>query len=232
MRVGLRVSVTAALIALVAGCGGERPGSRTTLTSTPTPTTGATLSAGIELDAEDVRLYLEVRELALERLDRDLAVAERRGGGAMAAIEELSVAERRAAELAGADWKRYTAVRDEIGHLLSLQRRREDARVLGLELRRAREDLTAQLAVARDAASRQFLQAQIDRLVEQIDKLEEEAEPTPSELRHAALLATVRVSIATQQGRFEKIQRRAKELLQDAGGATPARKPASRPQIN
>jgi len=226
MRVGLHLSLAAALIALAPGCGRERPGSRTT------PTVEATRPAGIELQAEDIRLYLQVRELALERLDRELAAAERRGGSALAAIEELSVAERRAAEFAGADWKRYTAVRDEIGHLLSLQRRREDARVLGLELRRAREDLTAQLAVARDAASRQFLQAQIDRLAEQIDKLEEEDEPTPSELRHAALLATVRVSIATQQGRFEKIQRRAKELLQDARGTAAEGKPTPQPQVN
>ena len=228
MRVGLHVGLAAAFIAAVSGCARESVDTRTT----PTPMTEATRSAGIELQAEDITLYLKVRELALERLDRELAAAERRRGSALAAIEELSVAERRAAEVAGADWKRYTAVRDEIGHLLSLQRRREDARVLGLELRRAREDLTAQLAVARDAASRQFLQAQIDRLAGQIDTLEEETEPTSSELRHAALLATVRVSIATQQGRFERIQRRAKELLQDARGTAPGKRPAPQPGVN
>jgi hypothetical protein len=228
MRVGLHAPLAAVLIALAFGCGGERQGS----VAIPVPRAEETESAGIDLEAEDIRLYLQVREVALERLDRELAAAERRGVGALAAIEELSVAERRAAELAGADWKRYTAVRDEIGHLLSLQRRREDARVLGLELRRAREDLTAQLTVARDAASRQFLQAQIDRLAEQIGTLEEEGEPTPSELRHAALLATVRVSIATQQGRLERIQRRAKELLQDARGTPEGKKPAPQPQVN
>ncbi len=228
MRVCRRGSLPAALIVLVSTCGGETPGSRTN----PAPTTGAARPAEIELTTDDIRLYLQVRELALERLDRELASAERRGGGASAAIEELSAAERRAAELSGADWKRYTAVRDEIGHLLSLQRRREDARVLGLELRRAREDLTAQLAVARDAASRQFLQAQIDRLAAQIDTLEEEGEPTQSELRHAQLLAAVRVNIATQQGRFERIQRRAKELLRDARGTASGKTPIPRPRIN
>jgi hypothetical protein len=228
MRFGLHVGLAALSIALASGCA-RKPGDTR---ATPTPTTEATRAAGIELQAEDITVYLKVRELALERLDRELAAAERRGGSALAAIEELSVAERRAAEVAGADWKRYTAVRDEIGHLLSLQRRREDARVLGLELRRAREDLTAQLAVARDAASRQFLQAQIDRLTGQIDTLEEETEPTSSELRHAALLATVRVSIATQQGRFERIQRQAKELLQDARSTAPGKRPSPQPEVN
>ena len=183
----------------------------------------------MELDAEDVEHYLAVRAVALERLERELTAVEQGGVGTLANVEELSVAERKATQSAGMDWGRYTVVRDEIAHLLSLQRQREDAKVLGLELRHAREDLVSQLAVARDQASRQFLQAQADRLSAEIDKLDRERQPSEAELRHQELLARVRTSIATQQGRLEKVQRQMKSLLQQtrAAGSEGLARPAT-----
>lgn len=227
MHVLVRSVLVGAVILGLIACRAETPESEP-----PSPGPAAFPAAESELTADSIRMFLEVRELALQRLDRAMAAAERRGGGAAADIEELSSAERRAAEAAGADWKRYAAVRDEVGRLLSLQRQREDARVLGLELRHAREDLAAQLKSSRDAASRQFLQAQIDRLTLQIEKLEVEREPTAAEVRQAELLEAVRVSIATQQGRLEKIQRRIKEQVQRSRGAVEPGPGTPGPKIN
>ena len=211
------------LLVLVA-CRGEESDA----SATPSPA-GAPSRAVVELDAEDVEHYLAVRAVALERLERELTAVEQGGVGTLANVEELSVAERKATQSAGVDWGRYTVVRDEIAHLLSLQRQREDAKVLGLELRHAREDLVSQLAVARDQASRQFLQAQADRLSAEIDKLDRERQPSEAELRHQELLARVRTSIATQQGRLEKVQRQIKSLLQQtrAAGSEGLARPAT-----
>lgn len=228
MRSTHAVLPLALLAALLGACRGKAPEAP----SNPAPTAVSPRAAAVELTAEDVKQYLHVREFALDRIERELAIVERRSSRAPADVEELSSAERKAAELAGADWKRYTVVRDEIGRLLSTQRQREDARVLGLELRHARNDLASQLAIARDAASRQFLQAQVDRLSAQIDRLEEEREPTEVELRQIELLAAVRVSLATQQGRLEKIQRRVKDALQRARGGPQNDKAAPPPQVN
>jgi len=173
------------------------------------------------LTAFDVQTFLAVRGRALQKLEDALADVEAGGGDVLAHVQELTVAEREAARSLGVDWRHYTWVRDQVGRLLTTQRQREDQRVLLAELTRARQDLAAQLRVSRDAASRQFLEAQIKALDSQLVKLEgAQALPTPraEEMR---LLESARAEIATLQGRQDRVQRRLQDLLQRAARAGP-----------
>ncbi len=196
----------------------------------PPPATSPTAARPAEdgaLTPFDVQTFLAVRGRALQKLEDALADVEASGGDVLAHVQELTVAEREAARSLGVDWRHYTWVRDQVGRLLTTQRQREDQRVLLAELTRARQDLAAQLRVSRDAASRQFLEAQIKALDSQLAKLEgDQALPTPraEEMR---LLESVRAEIATLQGRQDRVQRRLQDLLQRAArAATPSAAPA------
>jgi len=175
----------------------------------------------------DVQMYLAVRGKALQKLEDALDVVEQSGGDVLTHVQELTVAERDAARSLGVEWRRFTWVRDQVGRMLTTQRQREDQRVLLAELGRAKQDLAAQLRVSRDAASRQFLEAQLKALDGQLEKLDSEQHlPTPR-AEEMKLLESARAEIAMLQGRQDRVQRRLQELLQRASrpGATPIATP-------
>lgn len=215
------------VVGLLAGC--EKGGS-TTVAREPSPAATTVQEQG-PLTAADVQMFLAVREKALQRLEDALDDVEAKGGDVLGQVQEVTVAERDAARALGTQWRRFTWVRDQIGRLLTSQRQHEDQRLLGTELSRARDDLKAQLAAARDPASRQFLEAQLKALSAQLEKLDRDqqvAAPQAEELRE---LESARAEIATLQGRQDRIQHRLQELLQraaPAGGTASTPPPAAR----
>lgn len=166
------------------------------------------------LTAPDVQTYLQVHARALQRLEAMVAQAEARNDPAV--LQEPGVEEQRAAGGMGVDWGRYEAVRQEIARLVSMQRQREDSRLLVIELTKARDDLAGQLKAARDPASRQFLEAQIATLGEHLARIDREWQPTDAEREELALLESVRAELAVQQGRQDRVLRRMRDLLQKA----------------
>ena len=206
------------LLVLAAGCGrdGERP-----FGPLPAPTAPARAES---LTAADIDMFVAVRAKAMTRLESELTAAESGGGSAIARIAELSVAEQDAVAGLGFEWRRYRWVREEVVRLLSQQRQREDSQMLTIELTRARDDLLAQLKVARDPASRQFLEAQVASLDVQLEKLAGGTQLGDREARSLELIARARADLAVQQGRQDRIQRRIRELVQlerAGGSATP-----------
>jgi hypothetical protein len=175
------------------------------------------------LTEADLQAYLAVRRKALQKLEDALDEVEKSGGDVLAHVQELTVAERDAARSLGVEWRRFTWVRDQVGRLLTTQRQREDQRMLLAELTRAKQDLTTQLEVSRDAASRQFLEAQLKVLDGQLEKIESEQHLPMPKAEEMKLLEAARAEIAILQGRQDRVQRRVQELLQRAArsGATP-----------
>jgi hypothetical protein len=175
------------------------------------------------LTEADLQAYLAVRSKALQKLEDALNEVEKSGGDVLAHVQELTVAERDAARSLGVEWRRFTWVRDQVGRLLTTQRQREDQRMLLAELTRAKQDLTTQLEVSRDAASRQFLEAQLKVLDGQLEKIESEQHLPMPKAEEMKLLEAARAEIAILQGRQDRVQRRVQELLQRAArsGATP-----------
>ncbi len=174
---------------------------------------------------------MAVRARALQRLETALADVESKGGDVLAHVQELSVAERDAARALGVDWRRFTWVRDQIGRLLTSQRQQEDQRLLQAELRRSKDDLEAQLKAAGDAATRQFLEAQIKALSAQLDRLERDRQIPAPQVQEMRVLESARAEIATLQGRQDKIQHRLQEILQrtaNGTGAAPTAHPPAR----
>jgi hypothetical protein len=192
----------------------------------PTPTASG---AGETLTKADMEMFLAVRGKALTRVEDEVAEVERQGGGGLLAkVVELSTAEQDAAASLGFNWQRYRWVREEIASRLAAQRRHEDTELLHLELSHARDDLMAQAKLAKDPASKQFLEAQIAGLNAQIEKLTTDRPPTASEAHSLEMIASVRAELAVQQGRQDRIQRRLRELMQRqraAGAPTPAPRP-------
>ncbi|MGE5236985.1 MAG: hypothetical protein ACM3O7_11615 [Acidobacteriota bacterium] len=222
----IRVVSAAGVLALFLLSSCQRPAR----TAPVQPSPSATARTGsIALTPADLDMYLTVRNRALQRLEDSVAEVEAKGGDVVSSVEELGVAERRTAGGLGVDWQRYAAVREEVGRLMALQRRQEDARTLSLELSNARDDLTAQLRAARDPASRQFLEAQLKRLSGQLADLDRERQPTAEEVEQLKLLEHYRAQIAIQQGRQERLQRQIAELLEKnrVGGSAPVRVRAS-----
>jgi chromosome segregation ATPase len=223
--VGRNVALLAVIVgvALVQGSCGQNRAPTAVRSASPT-----VARAGQEapLTAFDVQMFLAVRGRALQRLEDALNEVEASGGDILGRVQELTVAEREAARSLGVDWRRYTWVRDQIGRLMTSQRQREDQRVLGAELTRAKQDLSGQLEAARDPASRQFLEAQLKALTVQLDKLEREQQVPPQQAEEAKLLESSRAEIATLQGRQDRVQHRLQVLLEhstQAGTAQPTR---------
>ncbi len=154
-----------------------------------------------------------MRGRALTYIEEALTLVERGGGGPVSSVQELGVAEQRAAGSYRVPWARYSWIRNEIGRLASLQRRAQDARVLAIELERTRGDLQSQLGAARDSASRQFLEAQIARLSVELERLKSERVPTAEEVAGMALLDSARAELAMLQGRQERLQRRLRDSI-------------------
>jgi len=211
--------------ALVAACG---QGSGPESAERPSPTAGRSADQG-PLTEADVQMFLAVRSKAMQRLEDALASVDADGGDVLAHVQEMTVAERDAARALGVDWRRFTRVRDQIGRLLTSQRQHDDQRLLAAELTKAKEDLGAQLAAARDAASRQFLEAQLKVVADQLDKLNRERAVAPPQAEELRALESARAEIATLQGRQDRIQHRVQELLQRAADAQATPSPTGRP---
>ncbi len=210
------------------GCGGGGGVSG----SAPAPTARAGAEA---LTRADVEMFVAVRGKAMARIEAELEKAEASEGWSVARVAELSAAEQDAVGALGFDWRRYRWAREEIARLLSLERQHEDSQMLTLELTRARDDLAAQLKLARDPASRQFLEAQIASLGAQLEKLVGGTRVSDADARSLELIAAARADLAVQIGRNERMQRRIRDLVQRqrAGGTAPTpihtQAPASSP---
>ncbi len=206
-----------ALAGLLTACGGPK--------SPATQTPASPSAEGAEtapLSQQDIRLYIAVKDKALQTLEDALDDVEAHGGDVVSRVQEISAAEREAARSLGVDWRRFTTVRDQVGRLFTAQRQREDERLLAVELSRARQDLEGQLQVARDQAARQFLEAQLKALRAQIEKLDKEQQRPPAQDEDARLLEAVRAEIATIQGRQDKVAHRLEALLERAAASAPA----------
>ena len=215
----IRLVLALAALALVPACG--RGGRATGSTPAPPVQAGAR-----ELTVADVEMFVTVRAKAISRLETDLARAEADESWSVARIAELSAAEQDAVGALGFDWRRYRWVREEVARLLSVQRQHEDAQMLTLELTRARDDLLAQLKLARDPASRQFLEAQAASLDTQLAKLAGGAEVSAGDTRGLDMIAKSRADMAVQQGRQDRISKRIRELVQrERAGGTAAATP-------
>ena len=187
----------------------------------PTPTlTAPTTAVAVELTASDIEAYIAVRNRALARLEETLTDVEKGRMDQLAAVLDILPAERAAAAGLGVDWSSYVATRERAAQLRSRQRRSEDTQRLLLELRSARDDLASQLAIARDPASRQFLEAQLRTLARQIAELESERELTASEQSQLVLLEAYRAEIALLNGRQDRLEREVRALARPP--ATPA----------
>jgi DNA anti-recombination protein RmuC len=210
-HLGLCAALAVALLTLPA-CRGERaPGAAHAVS----PTAAQEAQQG-PLAVSDVQMFLAVRGKALQRLEDALSDVEQGGGDVLAHVQEVTVAERDASRALGVEWRRFTWVRDQIGRLLTAQRQHEDQRLLLGELTRAKQDLAAQLAAARDPASRQFLEAQLKALSGQLEKLEREQRLPAPKAEEMKLLESSRAEVATLQGRQDRVQHRIQELLQRA----------------
>jgi hypothetical protein len=213
--VSRRAILAVAALAL-AGCGRE-PAPSAATPAVPPPAT----AVAFELTAADIEAYITVRNRALTRLEETLEEVRAGRADRLAAALELMPAERQAAGGLGVDWARYTGAREQVARLRSRQRRSEDTQRLLLELRGARDDLASQLAIARDPASRQFLEAQLRTLAGQIAELESERELTPSEQSQLLLLESYRAEVALLNGRQERIEREARALARPPGTPGP-----------
>lgn len=220
-RTLLRWTPALLLAAVLLGCGGPRDHP----SPTPSPA-GVESTHAAPLTAHEIRLYLAVKEKALQNLEEALDDVEAHGGDVLARVQELTVAEHEAARSLGVDWQRFTAVREEVGRLFTAQRQRDDEHLLAVELNRARQDLESQLLVARDQAARQFLEAQLKTLRAQIEKLDKVQQKPSAEGDETKLLETVRAEIATIQGRQDKVIRRLQDLLQRAAASPATNTPA------
>lgn len=209
-----KVVLVVALLAL-SGCRRE-PAPVPPPPTVPPPAT----AVPAELTAADIEAYIAVRNRALARLEETLTEVEKGRTDRLAAVLELLPAERQAAAGLGVDWSSYVATRERAAHLRSRQRRSEDTQRLTLELRSARDDLKSQLAIARDPASRQFLEAQLRTLAGQIADLESERELTASEQSQLLLLEAYRAEIALLNGRQERLEREARALARSPGTPT------------
>lgn len=213
----IAVAGVAALVLATGACDRGEPGDPPA--APPSPSVPGTARP---LTRADVEALLAVRGRALERLEDSLERVLREGGDVGTRVKELSAAEREAAAALGVEWRRYVWVREEVARLLTQQRQEEDAALLLAELERAQEELERQAKLARDPASREFLQAQRAALARQRDKLNEVARPSAARAEAMALLESFRAELAVQQSRQEKLQRRLREVLRSVrGSATP-----------
>ncbi len=205
------VAVTVAVLGVAAACRpSEQPVAPTAPPSTPAPT------PALQLTRADLEALLAVRGKALQRLEESLEDVLRSGGDVATKVKELSAAEREAAAALGVDWRRYVWVREEVARLMTLQRQDADVALLKAELERAQQELDEQLKMARDQASREFLEAQRRTLERQHAKLIESARSSPARVEAMVLLEAYRAELAVQQSRQEKLQRRLREILRSA----------------
>ena len=202
------------VVAAAAGCVDDSVSPEAVGEPGPSPAVTGTLNPA------DLNAYVAVRSRALQRSEETLDRLERGEISPLVAMEDIASAERRAAALLGVEWRRYSVIREEVGRTITEQRRREDSRLLTLELERALEEMRSQWQLSRDAATREFVQAQISSLEGQLARLELERELPPEEAAKREMLDRVRAELAMQAGRQERLQRRLRELLQAHGLGT------------
>lgn len=209
MRVRALAAVAVATVAL--GCGS--PGREGQGSATPPP--GATPAAA--LTESDLRAYVAVRGRALQKVEEALAADEARGPRSAAALPDLGEAEREAAAALGVEYRRYLWARDRTARVLAMQRQAEDRRRLVAELARTQSDLLGQIGQTSDAASREFLEAQVRSLETQIASLRREQHDGHGVEAEAALVAAMRVDLAVLHSREERLQERLRQLVRRAG---------------
>ena len=214
VSVSVRGVLRAITVAAVVGAAACKPSEQAVVPTAPPSPPVAT--SAVQLTRADLEALLAVRTRALGRLEESLEDVLRTGGDVGTKVKELSAAEREAAAALGVDWRRYVWVRDEVARLVTLQRQEEDLALLQAELERARQELDQQLTVARDPASREFLQAQRLTLERQHAKLIGSARSSPARVEALALLEEYRAELAVQQSRQEKLQRRLREVLRSS----------------
>lgn len=229
MRFRLAFAGLAALGVLA--CGAGETGPHRVGTDEPAATPSPEMR---RLQPRDVRLYVAVRERALERMERTIdGLPSVPDEAAVARFEDLTGAERAAVDSLGVRWGDYLWVRERIARLITTQRQREDARILSLELSRTRKDLADQLGQARDEASRQFLNAQIQSLDSRLAELEAGKRVPGDEARELSLIEDERADLATLQGREDRLEKRIRDLLRAARAArvptTPPARPTAKP---
>ncbi|HNX49909.1 MAG TPA: hypothetical protein PLS53_04930 [Thermoanaerobaculaceae bacterium] len=209
------------IVVLLAGCGRSQAPPQT-----PTTPHVAVPTAVGALTARDVRMLVAVRIKALQRLEESVARVEQSPKATLAGVTELISAERDAAAALGMDWRHYTWVRERAGQVWTEQRQAEDRRLLMGELTRTRDDLLSQMAQSTDAASRQFLQAQLGSVEVQLGRLRQDQRRPPQVAEEERLLDAARVDLATLQSREEHLQERLRLLLRkaSAGGGAGSRR--------
>ncbi len=218
-----RATLLALIAVLALAAASCRREARRAAAPAPPPTPGA---AEERLTKADVDMFLEVRAKALTRIEEELDLAEKRPRSTLQHVVEMSTAEQDAVGALGFDWERYRWVRDEVARLLAAQRQREDSALLVVELTRARDDLIAQMKLAKDPASRQFLEAQASALTGQLARLASSRRAEAVDTESARLVNQARAELAVQQGRQDRIQRRVRDLLQrERAGGKPAAAP-------
>jgi hypothetical protein len=165
-------------------------------------------------------MVVAVRVKALQRLEDSVTRAEQGPSSGLAGVLELNSAEREAAAALGMDWRHYTWARDRTAHAMTEERQAEDRRLLVGELTRTRDDLLSQMAQSTDAASRQFLQAQLVSVEAQLGGLRQDLRQSPQMAEEEKLLDAARVDLATLLSRQERLQERLRLLLRKptAGG--------------
>jgi hypothetical protein len=206
------------LVVVAVACGGC--GKDSSRIRGASPAGAPQVAVGDRLTGPSLRMFVTVRNRALQRLEEALADTDQAGAVILTRVKDLGAAERESAEALGVEWRVYARVRDHLARLLTAQRQREDRTLLAAELSRAQQDLSAQLSEAHDPASRQFLEAQINGLTQQLERLKKEQVQGPREIEELRVLESGRADIALLQGRQEKIQRRLQDLL--ARAVTPA----------
>jgi hypothetical protein len=213
-----------AVVGLAGACGGPPEGGEEPAGASP-----STTPEEAPLTATDVETYLAVRGHALDRLESSVDELVEGGGDVATKVQELSTEERQAARSMSVDWLRYSWVREEVARLLAVQRQEADAALLQAELERARDELKSQLQVARDRASREFLEAQLKSLDTQLEKLKQGRNLSPRQAERMRLLDNFRAQLAMQQGRLERIQKRIRDLVRASRSEpTPEQSPAKR----
>lgn len=201
---------------LMLGCVPGGPNDTALRAAQPSPTAVESLAEG------DVQALVAVRGRALRKIEDLLAQVEEEGGRELPGAPDFSLAEREAATALGVEHWRYAWTRDRAAKVLAMQRQAEDRRLLVSELSRTRNDLLAQMAQTTDAASREFLQAQLRSVEVQVSKLHEEHGFTSAIAEEARLLETVRVELAILASREERLQEKLRQMVRKANASSQA----------
>lgn len=185
--------------------------------STPPVTPTAVQAQGhLQLTPEDMTLYLAVKRKALSRLEEALDRLQASGGDPARELGELASAERDAARALGVEPSRYVRIQEEVARLVAVKGREEETARLEQELRRNLEELERHAENARDAATLQFLQAQMKALREELAKLATERRQLGEDQEQMQLLARFRVEMAQLQVRQDRLARRIREAVAGA----------------